>query len=105
MDYILSHLPSKQLLLGFHGRFIHTEKTTLSFWEIEEGAILPEHSHPHEQSSIVLEGRMELTIDGQTRVYEPGLVAVIAPHIVHSGRALSACKILDVFCPVREEYK
>lgn len=105
MDYTLSHIPSKQLLPGFHGRFIHTDKATLSFWEIEEGAVLPEHSHPHEQSSIVLEGRMELTIDGQTRVYEPGLVAVIPSHVVHSGRALSACKVLDVFCPVREEYK
>lgn len=105
MTYDLLQIEPKELIKGFRGRFVHTEKSTLVFWEIEAGAELPLHSHFHEQTTYVMEGRFELTVAGETQVYEPGLVAVIPSNIEHSGRALTPCKILDVFCPVREEYK
>lgn len=105
MTYNLLQIEPKELIKGFRGRFVHTEKSTLAFWEIEAGAELPLHSHLHEQTTYVMEGRFELTIAGETQVYEPGLMAVIPSHSEHSGRALTPCKILDVFCPVREEYK
>ncbi|HRD82958.1 MAG: cupin domain-containing protein [Saprospiraceae bacterium] len=105
MTYDLLQIEPKELIKGFRGRFVHTEKSTLVFWEIEAGAELPLHSHFHEQTTYVMEGRFELTVAGETQVYEPGLVAVIPSDVAHSGRALTPCKILDVFCPVREEYK
>jgi len=105
MTVEISQIEPKELIKGFNGRFVHTENATLAFWEIKAGAALPEHSHFHEQVSYVQEGRFELTVDGETRVYEPGLMAVIPSNVVHSGKALTDCKILDVFCPVREEYK
>lgn len=105
MTVSISEIAPKSLIPGFQGRFIHTDKTTLAFWEVEEGAALPEHAHIHEQTTCVLEGRFELTIDGHTAIYEPGTLAVIPSNTVHSGRALSPCKLLDVFCPVREDYK
>lgn len=101
----ISEIAPKSLIKGFQGRFVHTESTTLAFWEVEAGSLLPEHAHMHEQSTYVLEGRFELTINGHTEVYEPGKLAVIPSNVVHSGRALSTCKLLDVFCPVREDYK
>ncbi len=105
MTIDLLQIEPKELIKGFRGRFVHTENATLAFWEIEEGAVLPEHSHFHEQTACVLEGCFELTIAGETRAYEPGVLAVIPSNAVHSGRALTDCKILDVFCPVREEYR
>ena len=66
---------------------------------------MPEHNHPHEQVANVLDGRFELTIDGETRVLESGMVAIIPPNAVHSGRAISDCRILDVFYPIREDYR
>jgi quercetin dioxygenase-like cupin family protein len=105
MTISIPEIAPKSLIQGFQGRFVHTENATLAFWEVEEGALLPEHAHIHEQTTCVLEGRFELTIAGHTSVYEPGLLAVIPSNVVHSGRALSACKLLDVFCPVREDYR
>ena len=95
----------KEVMPGFRGRFIHSGKMTFAFWEIEEGSTLPEHSHPHEQVAIVNEGRFELTIAGETNVYENGRVAIIPSNAVHSGKAITDCKILDVFAPVREDYR
>jgi len=105
MTYDLLQIEPRELIKGFRGRFVHTEKSTLVFWEIEAGAELPLHAHFHEQTTYVMEGRFELTVAGETQVYEPGLVAVIPSNVEHSGRALTPCKILDVFCPVREEYR
>jgi len=49
-------------------------------------------------------GDYEFVVDGVTQVLRPGSVSVIPPNAVHSGRALTDCRILDVFCPVREDY-
>lgn len=100
----ISEIQSKEILKGVKGKFIHTKNTTLAFWEIEKGASIPLHSHLHEQTTQVLEGKFELTVDGETKIYENGLVAVIPSNVVHGGVALSDCKLLDVFSPVREDY-
>ena len=58
----LQKLPSKELLPGFDGKFIHTENMSLGYQNIWSGSILPEHSHLHEQVTHVLEGQLEMTI-------------------------------------------
>lgn len=101
----LDDLESRELLPGFHGRMIHTAQMTASFWRIEAGAELPEHLHPHEQISIVLEGQLELRVGDETQVLTPGLVAVIPGNTPHAGRALTDCRVLDMFQPPRDDYK
>lgn len=101
----LSTTPTKKLFPGFEGKLIHTESQTIGFWEIKAGSILPAHSHFHEQITTVTSGKLELTVDGQTLIMEAGTVATIASTIVHSGKALTDCTVIDVFTPVREDYK
>lgn len=101
----VSALEPRELIPGHSGRFIHSEHTTHVYWDISDGAELPEHSHPHEQIVNVLEGRYELTVDGVRHVLEGGDVLLIPGGATHSGRAHSRCRILDVFSPVREEYR
>lgn len=92
----------QEIFPGFRGRFVHGEQMTVIQWEVETGAILPEHSHPEEQITTVLSGSFELTINGETRVLTAGDVAVIPSNAVHSGKALSACTILDAVSPSRK---
>lgn len=101
----ISNIEPKEIIKGFKGRFFHTNSFTIAFWEIEEGAILPEHSHIHEQSTQVIEGKLEMLIDGITTVLEPGMIANIPSNVFHSGKALTKCKVTDVFSPTREDYK
>lgn len=101
----ITELEQKEMVKGFKARFLHTHSITLAWWEVEQGALLPQHSHIHEQTTQVLEGKFELTVEGKVYVCKPGAVVVIPSNTVHSGVALTDCKILDIFSPVREDYK
>jgi len=103
--HALEHVAQHEQMPGFHGRFIHGETVTIAHWDVEEGAVLPEHAHPHEQVSNLLEGEFEMTIDGHTEHLHAGAVAVVPSGAVHSGRTLSRCRFVDVFQPVREDYR
>lgn len=93
-----------ELVPGFQVRFIHSERATIAYWDVLAGAMLPEHAHPHEQIVNLLEGEFQLTVEGEAHILKSGEVAVIPPDKFHSGRALTDCNIIDVFCPVREDY-
>jgi quercetin dioxygenase-like cupin family protein len=106
MDLIhLKDMTAREIVPGFKARFIHSPNMTFSYWDVTAGSSLPAHSHPHEQVANMLEGRFEFTVDGAAQVLEPGDVLVIPSHVPHSGKALTDCRILDVFYPVREEYR
>ncbi|MBI5303293.1 MAG: cupin domain-containing protein [Chloroflexi bacterium] len=101
----LNDLTEHEIVPGFHGRFVHSANMTLSSWQIDAGAILPEHAHPHEQISIVLEGEFTFTLVGETRTVRPGSVIVIPANVKHSGKAITPCRFMDVFYPAREDYR
>lgn len=101
----LKDIEEKEIVPGYRAKFVHSDNMTLGFWDVDQGASLPEHSHPHEQIANVLEGRFELTVDGEPRVLEPGMVAVIPGGVPHSGKALTPCRLMDAFHPTREDYK
>jgi quercetin dioxygenase-like cupin family protein len=90
---------------GFRARFVHSATMTFAHWDIDAGAALPSHAHVHEQVVNVVDGQFELTIDGETRILGPGMVAIIPSSAVHSGRALTPCRIIDAFYPIREDYR
>ncbi len=98
-------LEEREQFPGFHGRFVHADTMTLVSWTVDTGSLLPEHAHPHEQVTYVLEGRFELTIGNATSVLEAGSIATIPSNVRHSGRALTRCRLLDAFHPVREDYQ
>lgn len=101
----LSNIPSKEIIPGYHGKLVHSEHMSIAFWEVNKDAEVPEHSHMNEQIMHVMEGNFEFTLDGKTKVYHPGDIVIIEPHKKHSGKALTPCKLMDVFSPTREEYR
>ena len=93
-----------QIWDGISGTLAHTETSTFGYFTIENGTLLPEHSHIHEQNCHILEGELEFTIDGETQILTRGMAAFIPSMATHSARALTACKVLDCFTPVREDF-
>ncbi len=83
----------------------HCEQMTVIYWNVKAGSALIEHSHINEQISNFIEGEFELTIDGETKILGAGDLAVIKSQSIHSGKAITDCKIIDVLYPRREQYK
>jgi len=103
--YQLEKMAEREVMPGFHGRFVHGDKMTLAFWQIDAGASAPTHQHPHEQVFHLFEGRLELTVAGAAVVYEPGAVVVIPSNVPHAARAITSSRVLDIFHPVREDMR
>jgi quercetin dioxygenase-like cupin family protein len=97
----LNAIPEKEIFPGFTARIINTANMTLVYVRVKAGTLLPEHAHPQEQVTNLLEGRLELIIGGETVLLEPGIVGTIPSNASHSGRALTDCYILDIFHPHR----
>ncbi|HEV7277430.1 MAG TPA: cupin domain-containing protein [Devosiaceae bacterium] len=98
-------LEERTVIPGFHGRFLHSGRMTFVLWRLDAGAVLPAHAHPHEQVVHVLAGELEMTLEGETTSCGPGTVLVIPPDAPHSGRVLTDASVMDVFSPVREDYR
>lgn len=90
---------------GISGTLAHSERSTFGHFTIESGTDLPEHSHVHEQWCHVLEGELLFTINGETVLLSSGMTAFIPSWLPHSAKALTACKVIDCFTPVREDFK
>lgn len=92
-------------LPGARVQCVHSENMTLAYWSIEEDGGVPEHRHAHEQVVNVLAGTLEVTVEGETTRLRPGDVVVVPPDAAHSARAVTFCRVLDVFYPVREDFR
>ncbi len=96
----------KDLLPGVHARTFWGERMLLALVDLDANAVIPEHSHPHEQGGIVIQGEPEFTIAGEVRKLKPGDMYVIPGGVGHSVIVgPQPAQVLDIFSPVREEYK
>lgn len=98
-------LPEREVIPGFHGRFAHAERMTFAMWRLDAGAVLPPHEHPHEQVVNVFSGELELAMHGELHRLTAGTMLVIPPGVRHEGRVIGDARVLDVFAPVREDYR
>ena len=101
----LCDIGEREMAPGFRARFVHTDHMTFAYWNIKAGATLPEHGHAHEQVVTLIRGKFQITVDGEAQTIEPGRVVVIPSGAKHRGQALTDCYILDVFYPVREDFR
>ena len=102
----LTQLPVKEIFGGaIKGHYAHLERMTIGEVRLQPGTVLPLHSHLHEQITYVISGRFEFTIGEQTTVLEPGMTALIPGGVTHGGKTLTACHVIDLFAPVREDYR
>ncbi len=99
-----NELPVIERLPGWRGRYFHSPNMTFAHYEFARGASIHEHFHPEEEVYEVLEGELEVTIDGETSVVGPGLVAIVPPNARHSVKALTGGRAIIVDHPVRPEF-
>ena len=72
---------------------------------LPKGVKFPLHRHPHEQIGFIQKGAMRIWIEGDVHDLQEGDGYVVPPNAEHRTEALEDCIDIDVFSPVREEYK
>lgn len=105
MFFSETDLKPRQLLQGVTLRAVHGAQTMLTIFDLEPHAVIPSHSHPHEQITYVLAGALEFTLEGQTRVLRKGEGVVIGSGRQHGAKVLAEpTRALDGWYPIREDY-
>ena len=93
----------------FPGVDIHTvagDRLMVSLVEFQPNSVVQPHSHPHEQMGLLLEGELTFVVGEQRQTLRAGEMWRIPGGVVHSVYAgEQPAKALDVFHPVRDDYR
>lgn len=96
---------SHQLIDGVElTTLVHGDKTLMGQFKLAKGAAIPAHSHPHEQTGIMISGRLRFTADGDVLDVEAGDSWCLPGGVEHAVTALEDSVVIEVFSPVREDY-
>jgi quercetin dioxygenase-like cupin family protein len=90
-------------LPGWHGRYFHSPTMTFAHYEFVRGSSVHEHFHSQEEVWNVIEGELEMTIDGVTEIARPGMVGIVPSNVRHSVKALTDGRAIIVDYPLRRE--
>ena len=101
-----SEIAGREAFPGVRGRYFHSAQMTAGEVSLDAGVAVPMHSHPHDQMTLVLSGRLEFTLGDETREIGPGDTVVIPGGVSHGvPRTHEVCKLIDVFAPARTDYR
>jgi quercetin dioxygenase-like cupin family protein len=90
-------------LPGWSGRFFHSSSMTFAHYDFTEGSFIHEHFHPQEEVWEVIEGEIEITIDGTAQLARPGLFAIVPGGVTHSVKTLTNGRAIIVDYPLRRD--
>ena len=94
------------LVPGARTRTFWGENILLSLVEIDANSEVPAHTHPHEQAGMLIEGELEMGVDGEVKLLKPGDMYIIPGGVEHYAKCGDVAALaLDIFSPVREEFK
>lgn len=71
--------------------------------ELDNGARLPEHSHPHEQITYLVRGRLRFFVGDVEREVVAGEAVMLPSGVPHSVEVLETSLAIDTFSPPRED--
>ncbi len=93
-------------LEGIRVKAVCRDNVMMTYMEFEPNMVLPEHVHPDEQITMIHQGKLEMTVDGQTQLMETGDGVVVPANATHSAKTLDEPTIaVDAWSPIREDYK
>ena len=102
---LIKNIKPKELAPGITGYYAHGERSSFGYIELKKGSQVSMHSHINEQITYIIEGQLDMIIDGVVFSLTDGMYHVIHSNVPHSAIAVTDCKVIDSFSPAREDYK
>ena len=107
MSYIFKAAEVEASSEFIRDRKVHTaipatgESCQLLWAKFEPGGTYEFHSHPHEQMSVIVSGRMRLTVGNEVREIGPGDMWYAPANVKHGGEILGDEPVvfIDVYAP------
>jgi len=97
-------VPAQELAPGIRRRYVTTGRMTVAHFNLSRGAVVPKHSHDHEQLSHVVSGVLKFTVAGDEAIVRAGEGIQIPSWAEHSVEVLEDCYVIDTFAPVRQDW-
>ncbi len=104
--YTIAALPKKDISPGITLSSVFLENLMVTFVTLEQDAVLPDHSHPHEQITVIISGALLFKLEGREVLLRGGDTILVPSGAMHGGVVTEGpCVAYDSWSPVREDYK
>lgn len=100
-----SEIPVEHPAEGIARQMVVGDNLMICRFRFAAHLVTPEHSHPHEQMSMVMQGRVRFFVEGQERIASPGDVLHFPSGCRHGATMMDEEVVLiDIFTPIREDF-
>ncbi|MBA3353818.1 MAG: cupin domain-containing protein [Blastocatellia bacterium] len=100
-----TRIPVQQIAEGIRRQMFVGENVMVCRFTFDPFVVTDVHSHPHEQVTMVISGKVRFKIDGLTVIAAPGDVLHFPSNNQHGATMLDEEVVLiDIFSPIREEF-
>ena len=100
-----SSIPVERPSEGIERQMVVGERVMVCRFRFAPNLVTPEHSHPHEQVSLVVSGRVRFFVEGEERIAVAGDVLHFPPGCWHGATMMEdEVVLIDIFSPVREDF-
>lgn len=100
-----SSIPIEHPAPGIERQMVVGEHLMICRFRFAPLLVTAEHTHPHEQMSLVVSGRVRFFVAGAERIALPGDVLHFPPNCLHGATMLDEEVVLiDIFTPIREDF-
>lgn len=100
-----SEIAKREVFPGVRGSYFHSGQMTTGEVLLDAAVTVPMHAHPHDQTTLLLSGRLMFTLGDESREIGPGDVVVIPGGVRHGVVTIEPCRLIDVFAPERTDYR
>lgn len=98
-------VPVQRLAAGIERWMVTGQQLMACRLRFAPHVVTPLHRHPHEQMTLVLQGQVRFTIEGEERIAVGGDVLQFPSNVEHGATMLDEEVVLvDIFTPVREDF-
>jgi quercetin dioxygenase-like cupin family protein len=97
-------IPAERVNDQFVRRIAWDGKVMIGRTDVEQGYLVPLHSHPNEQVTWVISGKWRFRLEGKTVEVGPNEMIFIPANVEHSAEAVETLVAYDIFTPPREDW-
>lgn len=98
-------IPVEKLSEGIERQMVVGQNIMICRLKFDPFVVTPEHSHVHEQMTLVVQGKVKFILGSEERIVSAGDVLHFPPNHWHGATMLDEEVVLiDIFSPIREDF-